>query len=175
MFNSFKANFKESIGPGRSLALISIFLVILVINLVRLLPYVFRVSSHLSFSLGLAFPLWVGPWVYRWIKNPVPILAHLVPAGTPPFLIPFIVLIELVRSLIRPLTLSVRLAANITAGHLLLSLIGRRGSFRRRGVVILLLIVCMVLLETAVAFIQRYVFRLLVVLYTAENRARVLA
>lgn len=55
--------------------------------------------------------------------NPSNFLAHLVPTGTPPLLIPFMVIIELVRRVIRPLTLAVRLAANMVAGHLLLVLV----------------------------------------------------
>ena len=61
------------------------------------------------------------------VKAPNSMMAHLVPLGTPVALIPFMVLIELVRNFIRPLTLSVRLAANIVAGHLLLTLLGNQG------------------------------------------------
>jgi F-type H+-transporting ATPase subunit a len=86
---------------------------------------------------------------------------------------PVIVLIELVRNLIRPLTLSVRLAANLVAGHLLMTLIRSPltrvsnigGIFLIRGLVILLV------LERAVAFIQAYVFRMLRTLYLSETNA----
>ena len=104
------------------------------------------------------------------VKTPQAVLAHLVPLGTPIALIPFIVLIELVRSVIRPLTLSVRLAANIIAGHLLLTLLGNQGRFtqlRALGGVIAAL-VALAVLECAVALIQAYVFSVLSTLYVDE-------
>lgn len=95
--------------------------------------------------------------------------AHLVPQGTPIFLVFFIVLVETVSNLIRPITLSVRLAANIIAGHLLIVLLG--SVIVLRGVVIfggLIALTLLFLLEIAVAFIQSYVFMVLVGLYSAE-------
>jgi len=97
-------------------------------------------------------------------------LAHLVPSGTPYALIPFMVLIELIRNIIRPLTLSVRLAANIVAGHLLLTLLRSQCS----NVILLILLplivtlVLLAVLESAVALIQAYVFSVLRTLYIAE-------
>jgi F-type H+-transporting ATPase subunit a len=93
-----------------------------------------------------------------------------VPQGTPTFLINFIVLIEIIRILIRPITLSVRLTANILAGHLLISLL--RNFIMRRNFfgIILLLPFILTVLERAVAFIQAYVFVTLVTLYATENQ-----
>jgi len=97
-------------------------------------------------------------------------LAHLVPVGTPAALIPFMVLIELVRTVIRPLTLSVRLAANMIAGHLLIVLLRRQGQGATPPAIILLMVAlgCLVSLEVAVSFIQSYVFRVLRTLYFSE-------
>lgn len=96
--------------------------------------------------------------------------AHLVPSGTPYVLIPFIVLIETVRNIIRPLTLSVRLAANIVAGHLLLTLLSSQCG--NVSIIILsfliLALVLLATLESAVALIQAYVFSVLRTLYVAE-------
>ena len=100
------------------------------------------------------------------------LFAHLVPRGTPVALIPVIVIIETVRNVIRPGTLSIRLAANIVAGHLLLTLLGSQG-LSRRGVVIFGLIISLILLlclELAVACIQAYVFTILRSLYLNELR-----
>ena len=66
--------------------------------------------------------------MYAWIKETTNALAHLVPLGTPAPLMPFMVVIEVIRNLIRPITLSVRLAANMIAGHLLLTLLGAQGT-----------------------------------------------
>jgi F-type H+-transporting ATPase subunit a len=110
----------------------------------------------------------------RWFKQPGYILAHLVPLGTPGILIPFIVMIEIVRALIRPLTLSVRLAANIIAGHLLLTLLRAQGPHLPPGLTLFLLraLVVLRMLETAVAVIQAYVFRVLSTLYLGEVNTR---
>lgn len=96
--------------------------------------------------------------------------AHLVPLGTPYALMPFIVLIETVRNVIRPLTLSVRLAANIVAGHLLLTLLRSQCSHISMTLIsfLILALVLLATLESAVALIQAYVFGVLSTLYVAE-------
>jgi len=96
--------------------------------------------------------------------------AHLVPQGTPGPLIPFIVLIETIRNVIRPGTLAVRLAANIIAGHLLLTLLGRTGPSLSASLLAFLVIsqILLLILEAAVAVIQSYVFAVLRTLYARE-------
>lgn len=98
--------------------------------------------------------------------------AHLVPQGTPVALIPFMVVIETIRNVIRPGTLAVRLIANIIAGHLLLTLLGGTGPSLSYIVVSLLIFsqILLLLLESAVAIIQSYVFAVLSTLYTGEIR-----
>jgi F-type H+-transporting ATPase subunit a len=93
-----------------------------------------------------------------------------VPTGTPAFLIPIIVIIETVRNIIRPMTLSIRLAANIVAGHLLLTLLGSQGPMLSPVNLIFLIIglYLLLLLEVAVACIQSYVFTILSSLYLNE-------
>ena len=100
------------------------------------------------------------------------LFAHLVPTGTPGALIPVIVIIETVSNVIRPGTLSIRLAANIVAGHLLLTLLGSQGP-NAQGIVLLVLIgrlILLLCLELAVACIQAYVFTILRSLYLNELR-----
>merc|ERR1719382_808720 len=137
-----------------------------------LAPYIFTRSRHISFTLTLAIPIWIGRIVFS-IKNQYNrLFAHLVPSGTPVALIPVIVIIETVRNVIRPGTLSIRLAANIVAGHLLLTLLGSQGP-AARGLVIIGLIISLILLlclELAVACIQAYVFTILRSLYLNELR-----
>ena len=92
------------------------------------------------------------------------------PRGTPVALMPVIVIIETVRNVIRPGTLSIRLAANIVAGHLLLTLLGSQGP-NVAGITIFILIFSLILLlclELAVACIQAYVFTILRSLYLNE-------
>lgn len=96
-------------------------------------------------------------------------LIALVPNGTPLVLMPFIVLIESIRIAIRPITLSVRLTANIVAGHLLLRLAGE-GFERILSISVLFVCQTMLMaLEVAVAAIQAYVFTVLVTLYSKET------
>jgi F-type H+-transporting ATPase subunit a len=96
--------------------------------------------------------------------------AHLVPQGTPSVLIPFIVCIETISNVIRPGTLAVRLTANIIAGHLLLTLMGNTGNSLSSIILSILLIsqVALLILESAVAIIQSYVFAVLSTLYSRE-------
>lgn len=97
-------------------------------------------------------------------------LAHCVPLGTPPVLMPFMVLIETIRNLIRPGTLAVRLAANIIAGHLLLVLLGNQGPNLSSAFLVVLIVtqILLLVLESAVAVIQSYVFAVLATLYSRE-------
>ena len=153
-----------------NLFLITLLAYIFVNNFLGLLPYVFTARSHLSVTLALALPLWTGYIVYNFAKNTRRALAHLVPKGTPTALIPFIVLIEIVRNLIRPLTLSVRLAANMVAGHLLLVLV--RGPMPSLSFAIIRVafvgLFALIVLELGVSFIQAYVFITLSSLYLDE-------
>lgn len=149
---------------------ICLFITILFNNFWGLFPYIFTSSRHLTFTVALALPLWLGHMVYRWVYSTEDVLAHLVPLGTPGALIPFMVLIEIVRSVIRPLTLSVRLAANMVAGHLLLNLLGSQGPSASSAILGLLIgaLICLCILELGVSFIQAYVFRVLIALYLNE-------
>ena len=110
--------------PGNNYLFLSIFIFILITNFIGLFPYIFTNSSHLVFTLRLALPLWIGRIIWSIIIQFNNMASHLVPLGTPSGLIPVIVIIETVRNIIRPVTLSVRLAANMVAGHLLLALLG---------------------------------------------------
>jgi len=170
VYNEFIAVRGKFIVPGALLAYVGIFIFIRINNFFGLIPYIFTSSRHLTFTVAIALPLWVGHTILAWLKTPNSTLAHLVPLGTPYPLIPFIVLIELTRRLIRPLTLSVRLAANIVAGHLLLTLL-RTNSPNLSYSILSLVMVSLILLcvlETAVALIQAYVFRVLRTLYLNE-------
>ncbi len=166
----YRLNFAPLNSPGHTHWAISIFVIILLNNLAGLTPYTFTSTRHLSFSVTLALSIWIGYIFYRIVINLGRFLAHLVPVGTPYVLMPFIVIIELISNIILPITLSVRLAANLVAGHLLITLIRSpivRVSFY--AIVILLsLLYLLMILESAVAFIQAYVFRILSTLYLRE-------
>ena len=149
---------------------VSFFVFIVINNFLGLAPYIFTATSHLTLTLSLALSLWIGLFTIAWVKTTQRSLAHLVPLGSPRALAPFMVLIELVRNIIRPITLSVRLAANIVAGHLLITLIRRPLTSCSSSVLPLIFVGLLLLsiLESAVALIQAYVFRVLSSLYLNE-------
>lgn len=155
---------------GRTLIFISLFSLILFNNFLGLFPYIFTRTRHIVITLSLALPLWLRFIIYGWFINTNHIFTHLVPQGTPSVLMPFIVCIETIRNLIRPGTLAIRLSANIIAGHLLLTLLGNTGPIISTLIINFLLItqILLLLLESAVAIIQSYVFAILVTLYSRE-------
>jgi F-type H+-transporting ATPase subunit a len=149
-----------------------LFFFIAIMNCSGLLPYVFTSSSHLVITLFLSIPFWLGIQIASWLFSFNKIACHLVPLRTPLPLIPFLVLIERLRNVIRPVTLAIRLTANMTAGHLLITLLGSASSINRLLIIQLLIIVVMILLlilEISVALIQSYVFILLSSLYIVES------
>lgn len=165
--------FKALLTPshvGTSILFVSLFRLIVFNNFLGLLPYVFTRSSHIVITLSLSLPLWVTLIIFGWLNHTQHIFAHLVPQGTPFVLIPFIVLIETISNVIRPGTLAVRLAANIIAGHLLLTLLGNTGPSLSISILSILIFsqILLLILESAVAIIQSYVFAVLRTLYTRE-------
>nr|UOU85244.1 ATP synthase F0 subunit 6 [Rhagio lineola] len=166
--------FKTLLGAtghnGSTFIFISLFSLILFNNFLGLFPYIFTSTSHLTFTLTLALPLWLCFMIYGWINHTQHMFAHLVPQGTPAVLMPFMVCIETISNIIRPGTLAVRLAANMIAGHLLLTLLGNTGPSLSYYIIILLLItqIALLVLESAVAIIQSYVFAVLSTLYSSE-------
>nr|VFU78763.1 ATP synthase 6 [Proasellus cantabricus] len=149
---------------------LSVFFLIMFNNSLGLFPQIFTASSHLVFTLSLALPLWSAYYFYGWVNKFKSMMAHLVPSGTPSILVPFMVIIETVSSLIRPITLAVRLAANMIAGHLLMALLSNYASIFNTSLMLVVVSsqILLLILETAVAVIQAYVFMVLSVLYVSE-------
>lgn len=166
----FRAVSRALAAPGAMLFSCRLFFYLLISNLLGLLPFVFTNSRHLVFTLSLALPVWLGYMLLSLQRSRSLTLAHFVPLGSPLALAPFMVLIELTSSLIRPLTLAVRLAANMVAGHLLLCLLSSPLTAASASVVALvsLALVALLALESAVALIQAFVFSILASLYTQE-------
>ena len=168
------SEFKTLLGPfaskGSSIIFISLFVFILFNNFLGLFPYIFTSSSHIVLTLTLSLPLWVSFILFGWLNYTKHIFAHIVPQRTPGALIPFIVLIETVSNVIRPLTLAVRLIANIVAGHLLITLLGNQTAVASNLTLLFLIVTQIILLtlESAVAIIQSYVFAVLSTLYASE-------
>nr|QNJ33320.1 ATP synthase F0 subunit 6 [Anomophysis sp. ASCT00116655] len=159
-------------NKGGSLIFVSLFSFILFNNFLGLFPYIFTSTSHMSLTLTLALPLWMSFMVFGWINHTTHMLAHLVPQGTPPALMPFMVCIETISNVIRPGTLAVRLSANMIAGHLLMTLLGNTGPSLTLIMINLLIgaQILLLMLESAVAIIQSYVFAVLSTLYSSETK-----
>nr|YP_010988061.1 ATP synthase F0 subunit 6 [Harpegnathos venator]WON66594.1 ATP synthase F0 subunit 6 [Harpegnathos venator] len=148
----------------------TILILILSNNFFGLFPYIFTASSHMSFCLSLSLLLWTSIMIYFWMNFYNNMLIHLTPSNTPSMLMPFMVIIELISLLIRPITLSIRLTANMIAGHLLLSLLGSSGTSMFFFLIPILIMTQLLLfiLEISVALIQAYVFSILSLLYSSE-------
>nr|AVN67447.1 ATP synthase F0 subunit 6 [Gyna caffrorum] len=160
----------KNINKGSTFIFISLFSTIMFNNFLGLFPYIFTSTSHMAMTLSLALPLWLSFMIFGWINNTQHMFAHLVPQGTPPALMPFMVCIETISNLIRPGTLAVRLAANMIAGHLLMTLLGNTGPGLSSSLLFLLILtqIALLILESAVAIIQSYVFAVLSTLYSSE-------
>nr|WRY72504.1 ATP synthase F0 subunit 6 [Zyginella mandali] len=169
MIESLKIEMKMIMPyKGTTIIGISLFLMILINNLMGLMPYIFTSSAHLVFSLTLALPLWLAFMLYGWINKTNNMFSHLVPSGTPSALTPFMVLIETISNMIRPGSLAVRLTANMIAGHLLMSLLGNNTSSLYLMISTMIIYISLMLFELAVAMIQSYVFMTLTTLYSSE-------
>lgn len=167
-------SFGYSIG-GFINVLRGLFLFLIFINLSGLIPYVFRRTSHLAVSLSLGLPLWLSLIVSAIFFNPTSVVAGLLPIGAPAPLNPFLVIIETVRILVRPITLSVRLTANMRAGHIVLTLIGNylTARFFISSIFSILLLISIqvfyTIFEFGISLIQAYIFCLLITLYSDEH------
>nr|YP_010534068.1 ATP synthase F0 subunit 6 [Amblyomma latum]UXX50163.1 ATP synthase subunit 6 [Amblyomma latum] len=146
---------------------IVIMLLILSSNFFGLFPYIFTASSHLVFTMFFSFPLWISFIIFMMINKFNKIMIHMVPMGSPMLLSFFMVLIETVSNLIRPITLSIRLTANMISGHLLIHLLSSLMTSYFFSVMLLVMFLLLIL-ETAVAFIQSFVFMTLISLYLNE-------
>nr|YP_009563711.1 ATP synthase F0 subunit 6 [Blarinella wardi]QAX27622.1 ATP synthase F0 subunit 6 [Blarinella wardi] len=161
-------------GQTWTLMLISLILFIGSTNLLGLLPHSFTPTTQLSMNLGMAIPLWAGTVITGFRHKTKASLAHFLPQGTPLPLIPMLIIIETISLFIQPMALAVRLTANITAGHLLIHLIGGATLVLMNispitAFITFIILVMLTVLEFAVALIQAYVFTLLVSLYLHDN------
>jgi F-type H+-transporting ATPase subunit a len=161
---------EEVLGPqGRAYFpfIFTLFAFILAANLLGLIPGAFTVTSHIVVTLALALMVFVGATIIGFIKHGAGYLKLFVPAGVPAPLLPFVVPIEIISYFIRPFSLSIRLFANMMAGHMMLKVIAgfviMLGVFA--GWLPLMALVAIYALELLVAVLQAYVFALLTCLY----------
>ena len=151
----------------------SIFMFILVVNLLGLLPYAFTVTSHIVVTVALALLVFFTVIIYGFYKNGLHFLKLFVPSGIPIYILPLVSAIEVMSFLSRPISHSVRLFANMLAGHITLKVFAgfviMLGAFGIPGwfgaVLPLGLVVALTALELLVAVLQAYVFAILTCIY----------
>jgi F-type H+-transporting ATPase subunit a len=149
---------------------LTLFVFILFANVLGLIPYSFTVTSHYVITLALALVVFIGATIIGFIRNGVGYLKLFVPSGVPVFLLPLVVVIEIVSYFIRPMSLSIRLFANMMAGHMMLKVMA--GFVVMLGVTAgwlpLAAMVGLMGLELLVAALQAYVFALLTCMYLSD-------
>jgi len=145
----------------------SLFMFVLFCNMLGMLPYSFTVTSHIIVTFALAAVIFVGVTIIGFVNHGAGYLKLFIPSGVPLFLLPLIVIIEIISYLSRPVSLSVRLFANMMAGHTMLKVFG--GFVISLGILGGLLplsfTVALTGLEILIAFLQAYVFAILTCIY----------
>ena len=145
----------------------SLFMFVLFCNMFGMIPYSFTVTSHIIVTFMLAIFIFIGITIIGFLKHGLDYLKLFVPDGVPKILLPLIVIIEIISYLSRPLSLSVRLFANMMAGHTMLKVFG--GFVISLGLIggwlPLSFSVALTGLEILVAFLQAYVFAILTCIY----------
>ena len=145
----------------------SLFMFVLFCNMVGMLPYSFTVTSHIIVTLIMALFIFVAVTIIGFVKHGFKYLSIFVPSGVPIVLMPLITVIEIISYLSRPVSLSVRLFANMMAGHTMLKVFG--GFVVSLGILggwlPLSFSVALTGLEILVAFLQAYVFAILTCIY----------
>jgi len=151
----------------------TIFMLVTVSNMVGIIPYTFTISSHIIVTAALALLVFFTVLVYGFYKNGLRFFKLFVPSGIPIAILPLVVVIEVISFLSRPISHSVRLFANMLAGHITLkvfasfvTMLGAMGIVGMFGAALpLALVVALTALEMLVAFLQAYVFTILTCIY----------
>ena len=170
----------ENIGPkGRRYVpfIFSLFVFILALNLIGLLPYGYTVTSHIAVTFAMAAFIFLMCIGIGFARHGLHFFSLFVPPKTPALLLPIIIPIELISYLSRPLTLSIRLFANMTAGHILLKVFAgfiislglAGGALAAIGILPFFMNVALYALELLVAVVQAYVFALLTCVYLNDS------
>jgi F-type H+-transporting ATPase subunit a len=152
----------------------SLFMFICVTNLVGIIPYAFTVSSHIIVTAALALLVFFIVLIYGLYKNGLKFFKIFMPSGVPVFVLPLVIFIEVLSFFLKPVSHSVRLFANMLAGHIALKVfagfvamlgvsLGAIGWIG--GIAPLALTVALTALELLVAFLQAYVFAILTCIY----------
>ena len=168
---------RTNVGPGGKAYfpfIFSLFYFILLGNMLGMLPYGYTFTAQLVVTLGLALLIFIGTTIIGFLKHGVRFFGLFLPHGTPWYIAPILVPIEIISYCFRPISLSLRLFANMTAGHTLLKVFaGFIGAFVASigvlgilpGLIPLVAVIGLTGLEFLVAFLQAYVYTVLACIY----------
>lgn len=152
----------------------TIFTLILVMNTMGLLPFSFTVTSHIIVTISLALSF-VFCWIIVGFMNlGLKFFLIFVPKGIPMWLLPMLVLIEILSYILRPLSLAIRLFANMLAGHILLHIIAASAIYLSSQWLLLILlpvvfVILIFFLEIFISFLQAYIFTILLAIYLRDS------
>ena len=148
----------------------TLFMFVLFCNMLGMIPYTFTVTSHIIVTFALAAFIFIAVTVIGFVKHGAGYLKIFVPSGVPVIMLPLLVVIEVLSYLTRPISLSVRLFANMMAGHTMLKVFGSFvvGLGLIGGWAPLAFMVAFTGLEILVAFLQAYVFAILSCIYLSD-------
>jgi F-type H+-transporting ATPase subunit a len=167
----------EQTGPSGQIffpALFSIFTFILIANLLGTTPFGFTITAHIGLTLLMSLSFF-SAWIIVGLRTlRLQFFLIFLPRGIPNWLMPLLVVIEILSFLIRPLSLAIRLFANMLAGHILLYIIGSATIVLARSSLLLGLlpfsfILAFFVLEVGIAFLQAYVFAILLCIYLSDS------
>ena len=146
--------------------ILTLFTFILTLNLLGMMPYGFTVTSHVIVTFAIAVMVFMAVTITGFVKHGMKFLSLFLPEGTPIYIAPLMILIELFSFLSRPISLSIRLAGNMIAGHVLLKVLaGFVVMMGVYGIVPIPFMVVMVGFELFVAILQAYLFTILTCVY----------
>lgn len=155
----------------------TLFIFIGMMNMYGIVPYTFTPTSHLAVTIGMSLSIFLGATILGLINYRSNYFGMFMPSGAPMLTAPFLVIIEIISHVIKPVSLGVRLAANITAGHLLFTILSgfawtmltAGGLITLASIFPIVVVLAITVLEMAVALIQAYVFSLLTTIYISES------
>jgi F-type H+-transporting ATPase subunit a len=155
----------------------SLFMFILAVNLIGMVPYMFTVTSHIIITVALALLVFFTVVIYGFWRNGLRFFKLFVPSGIPLYILPLVTFIEVMSFLSRPVSHSVRLFANMLAGHITLkvfggfvTMLGSLGLLGWLGATLpLAMTTALMALELLVAFLQAYVFAILTCIYLNDT------
>ena len=144
----------------------TLFMFVLLGNLLGMVPYSFTFTSHIAVTFAMAMVVFIGVTILGFVRHGIHFFSFFAPPGTPVVMLPLLVPIEIISYLSRPISLSVRLFANMLAGHTLIKVIaGFIALLGVAGILPFALVVALTGLEILIAFLQAYVFAILTCLY----------